>query len=1144
MIKEPIRNRAGRINLGVGSNRKVEFPNLIQAQLDSFNIFLENGFKTLFEEITPVKDTMEKMWTLDFKDFKIGDPYRSVEEAGQKGLSYEAPVYATVQLLNNRTGEIKEQQIFISDLPLMTSDGYFVVNGVRRVVTHQIVRAEGVLFEEQESLVGRTLYKSRLMPGKGPWYEFEVSKNNVISIRLIPKRPRVLITELLRIFGFETDDDIKKLFSDVDTNEEYKYIESTLARDFTKTKEEAIVSVYNKLRPDESVTLDSAEKYIKGHFFNVRKFDLGKVGRYQINRKLGLDFPLNGDSCRFYLEDFIAILKRLIDVNNGAVPADDIDHLSNRRIRSVGEVLIRQLAVGVRRLEKNIKDKMSMYGQDAKLTPSMLISTKPVSAAMQAFFGSNQLSAFLEQANILSELENKRKVTAAGPGGLVKERATFSVREVHNSHYSRFDPVTSPESQSIGVVTQLAVMAKVNEYGFIEAPYRKVVNKVANDGKSAVNRMPLEDIKVGKSVVAKVGRLIDATTAKKLKDVELLKEISVTAFVTNTVEYLDAKSEEEGVVSVATLKQDEYGNITEALVPARHSGGFILEDVQNITHVDVLSSQQAGLGMALIPFVAHDDSMRALAGSNMQRQGVPLVKQESPYIGTGYEEVVARQSTWAVFAEDDGVVEVADAKMLTVKYKSAGRRDYALKKFSRSNDNTSFSQYVKVVPGQKFAKDDLLVDGPTMVNGELALGINLTAALMLFEGYNYEDSVVISERVVKDDLLTSVHIREHAVEIRDTELGPEMITSDIPHVGDRILQKLGSEGIVRTGVKVGSGDILVGVVAPRGEQELTAEERLLRAIFGESSSDIRDNSLRLPHGEEGIVIRTQLLDSANDDKLPPGVLKQVKVWVAKTKKINYGDKISGRHGDKNTVAAIKPVEDMPFTADGRPVDIILTPTFLKRMNMGQAVEVHYGKYAQLLGEKFAFPLFEELDLNWLKQQMEENDFKMEEKVDLWDGRTGEKFPRKVTVGTKYILKLHHIADEKVHARSTGPYTVVTQQPLGGKAQMGGQRFGEMEVWALEAHGTPATLKEMLTIKSDDVKGRSAAYKAIIHGEKIENVNIPESFKVLVRELNALGLKLDLISTRTQEAEPVAGEHEAVQESVESAEVVENHDEQN
>lgn len=1125
MSKEPTRNRAGRLNLGLSSSREVDFPNLIEAQLNSFKSFLEEGVNTLFDEINPVKDTMERMWTLEFKGYRIGEPYRSVDDATDKGLSYEAPIYATVQLLNNKTGEIKEQELFVSDLPLMTNDGFFVVNGVRRVVTHQIVRAEGVLFEANEVLPNRVLYKSRLMPGGGPWYEFEVSKHNVISIRLIPKRPRVLITELFRVFGYESDEEIKALFSSVDTHEEYKYIESTLARDFTKNKEEAIISVYNKLRPDESVTLDSAEKYIKGHFFNTRKFDLGRVGRYQINRKLGLNYPIDGNDSRLHVDDLIAIIKRLIEVNNSVVEPDDIDHLSNRRIRSVGEVLLKQLSVGVRRLEKNIKDKMSMYGQDAKLTPSMLISTKPVSAAMQSFFGSNQLSTFMEQSNVLSELENKRKVTASGPGGLVKERATFSVREVHNSHYSRFDPVTSPESQAIGVVTQLAILAKVNDFGFIEAPYRRVLQTVKNDGKSPINRISLEDVKVGNKVVIKTGDLITADSAKKLKEVTQLDEVKVVSYCTDQIEYFDALDEESIVVTAATVQTDKYGNILESIVPTRSKGSFVLEDAQQVTHIDLIAAQQAGLGMALIPFVAHDDSMRALAGSNMQRQGVPLLKQEAPLIGTGLEEVVARQSIWSVFASDDGVVEYADAKRLTVKYKNEGRRDYTLRKFYRSNDNTSFSQYVRVDPGQKFSKGDVLVDGPTMVNGELAVGINLRAALMFYDGYNYEDSVIISERVVKEDLLTSIHIREHTVEVRDTELGAETITADIPHVNERILQKLDDKGIVRTGVRVKSGDILVGVVAPRGEQELTAEERLLRAIFGEASSDVRDNSLRLPHGESGIVIHTQVLSSENDDKLSPGVIHEVKVWVAKTKKISYGDKISGRHGDKNTVAAIKPVEDMPFTEDGQPVDIVLTPTFIKRMNMGQASEVHYGMFAALLGEKFAVPLFETLNTEWLETEMKKKGFKMDQKVELYDGRTGEKFPRKVTVGMKYILKLHHIADEKVHARSTGPYTVVTQQPLGGKAQMGGQRFGEMEVWALEAHGAPATLQEMLTIKSDDVKGRSSAYKAIIQGEKIESVNVPESFKVLIKELNALSLKIDLISSKPQIAEVIENNDE-------------------
>ncbi len=1121
MLK-PKRNRSGRLNLGLSYSANVEFPNLIEAQLSSFKDFQQNGFQRVFSEINPVKDSMEKMWTLEFKDFKYGEPYRTVEEAITKGLSYEVPVYAKVQLLNNKTGEIKEQEIFITDLPIMTNDGVFVFNGVRRVVTHQIVRAEGVLYELSEKLPMRNLYKVRLMPGRGPWYEIDTNRHNVISMRILPKRPKVLITELLRVFGWESDDEIRKLFADVDTHEEYKYIEATLARDFTKSKDEAVISIYNKLRPDESVTLESAERYIKSNFFNVRKFDLGKIGRYQLNRKLGTTYDVNKpEEVVLYPSDIVLIVKRLIETNNGKIEPDDIDHLCNRRIRSVGEILERQLNPGIRRLEKNIKDKMSLYGQDAKVTPSMLVSTKPISASIQSFFGANALSSFMDQINILSELENKRKVTAGGPGGITKERATFSIREVHNSHYSKFDPVTSPESSNIGVVTQLAMLAKINEYGFLEAPYRKVAHEVSNKKADLLNRVILEDLTVGKKKIASAGDVVDEKLAEKIVSEKEIKNVKVRPFLADEVVYLDAMEEEKHFISTATISTDEFGNILESMVPVRHNGDFMIENVDMVNYVDALASQQAGLGMALIPFVSHNDAMRALTGANQQRQAVPLVKQESPYIGTGMEEVVARQSSWGIFAEEDGEVIKVDAKNVSVKYKQSGIREYQLTSFYRSNENTSFTQKPVVNVGDKVKKGDVLVDGPTMVNGEFSVGINLKAALMFYEGYNYEDSVVISERIVRDDLLTSIHIREYNVDIRDTELGPEVITADIPHVNDKVLQKLDSLGIVRSGVRVKSGDILVGIVAPRGEKELTAEERLLRAIFGESASDVRDNSLRIPHGEEGIVIRSQVLSADKGDKLSPGVLHQVKVWVANTKKIDFGDKIAGRHGDKNTIAAIRPIEDMPFTEDGEPVDLVLTPTFLKRMNMGQAEEIHAGRFAKLLNEKLAFPIFEGENLEWLEEEMKKANVDNAQRVDLYDGRTGKRFPQKVSVGMKYVLKLHHIADEKVHARSTGPYTAVSQQPLGGKAQMGGQRFGEMEVWALEAHSAPYALQEMLTIKSDDIKGRSAAYKAIIHGDKIENVNIPESFKVLVKELNALCLNIDLISNKKYQEEEVS-----------------------
>ncbi len=1113
--KTPQINSAGRVNLGL-FNKDIEYPNLIEAQQTSFKWFLENGFEKLFSEISPVKDTMERMWTLNFKDFRYGQPHRKCEEAVKKSLSHEVPVYATVQLLNNKTGEIKQQEVFIADLPIMTEDGSFVINGVRRVVVHQIVRAEGVLFEEFESLPARTTYAARLMPETGPWYMFEVNKHDVISTRLIQKRHRVLLTELLRIFGYETDDQIRALFKDVDTDPEHKYIEATLARDFTRSKEEAINTVYNKLRPDETVTLESAEKFIKNLFFNDRKFNLGKIGRYQLNRKLGTTYGLEGEECKLYVNDIILVVKKLIKINNGADEADDIDHLANRRIRSVGEVLVDQLRMSVRRLEKNIRDKMSMYGEDTKLAPSMLIGTRPLIAAINTFFGSNQLSSFMDQYNFLSELENKRKITATGPGGLVKERATFSVREVHSSQYSRFDPVTSPESHSIGVVNQLAVFAKINEFGFIEAPYRKVLQTVPNKANLSENRIASETIKDGSKTLVKKGEYITKEIASKLEKVKKLETINVRSYVTDEVEYFDARDEEEFRISLAGIDQDDFNNLLQDIVPVRHKGKFIIQDSQLVNYVDLAPFQQVGIGMGLIPFVEHNDSVRALTGSNMQRQAVPLLKHEAPIIGTGFEKFVAEQSGRGVFAEEDGVVEYIDGERVVVKYKKLGQKEYETVKYLRSNNDTSFSQYPRVSKGDKVKAGDLLVDGPTMIEGELALGTNLKAALMFYEGYNYEDSVIISERVFKDDLLTSVHIQEYSIDVRDTELGPEIITADIPNVNERILNKLDMMGIVKVGAKVMAGDILVGVVAPRGEKELTAEEKLLRAIFGEAASDVRDNSLRVPHGEAGIVINVQMLSTNRNDKLNPGVLHQVKVWIADTKKINYGDKIAGRHGDKSTVAAIRPVEDMPFTADGEPVDIVLTPTFIKRMNMGQAKEVHYGKYASLLGKKFAFPAFDDINEEWLEKEMEKNGFSMEQKVELFDGRTGEKFPRKISVGTKYILKLRHIAENTVHARSTGPYTLVTQQPMQGKPKMGGLRFGEMEVWALEAHGAAHALKEMLTIKSDDVLGRAEAYKAIISGEKIEMKYVPESFKVLIRELNSLCLNIELISNPKNE----------------------------
>lgn len=1110
-IVKPYCNRASRINLGLGnSSPTVEYPKFIASQVESYKQFLENDFPTLFDSINPIRDSMGKMWVLEFGDFEWEDPKRTEKEALDSDLSYEAAVYVHTKLLNVQTGEIKEQKVFIADVPLMTIQGYFIINGVKRVVTHQIVRAEGLLIDADVVVENRVVYKASLMPERGRWFKFETSKTDVISSRFVSKRPRILITEIFRVLGYESDAEIRDLFKDVDVDEEHKYIEATLARDFTKDKRTAIINIYNKLRPNETVTLRSAEKYVRSLLFDKDRFFLGKVGRYQLDKKLGTDHSKDPEPT-FYVDDLIRIIKRLIRTNNGELLPDDVDHLKHRRIRRVGEILIGQLKRSMQRIRKNVRDKMSIYGNNTRLTPSMLVSTVPLSTSILSFFGQNQLSVFMEQTNILSELENKRKVTGSGPGGVLKLRAPFSLREVHYSQYSRFDPVTTPESQGVGVVVQLASFAKVNEMGFLEAPYRKVKQEVKNEVSELVNRILLEDVKDGRRVIAKADKLISESVAKKISKIKKLKKVKVYPYITEDIEYLDPHEEDLSHIGMSS-EADEFKNIVEPLIPMKSKGTFSLQDRSQITHVDLILSQQAGVGMSLIPFVGHDESMRALVGANQQRQAVPLVKPEAPLIGTGLEEIVARQSNWTIYAEDKGLVQRADSKELIIKYDKLGVKRYGIVKFDRSNHDTSFSQFVRVESGNRVEKGDLLVDGPSVFNGELALGVNIRVALLSYEGYNYEDAVVISDRLVYDDVLTSVHIKEYVTEIRDTELGPEKLTADIPNTSDRILNKLDENGVVFVGARVREGDVLAGVVAPRGKKELTAEEKLLHAIFGESSSDVRDNSLKVSHGDKGVVLKRRILDAdTTDDKLPPGVLKKVTVWIAQTKKISYGDKVSGRHGDKNTIAAIRPVEDMPFTKDGEPVDMILTPLFVKRMNMGQGVEVHFGKYAKLLGKNLAFPIFEKIDMDWLKSELEKKGYDLSQKEDLFDGRTGEKFPRPVTVGMKYILKLHHIAGEKVHARSTGPYTLVTQQPLGGKSQMGGQRVGEMVVWALEAHGAAYALQEMLTIKSDDTVGRAATYKAIIHGEPIENVNIPSSFKVLMRELNALCFNIELIS---------------------------------
>jgi DNA-directed RNA polymerase subunit beta len=1058
------------------------------------------------------------MWTLEFVDYHFEEPNRTLQEAIDKNSSYDASLYATVRLTSEKTGEIKEEEIFVADVPLMTERGSFVFNGITKVVIHQIVRSEGVLFEEnKKSAPMKKLYNARLMPMRGPWFEFEVNKREIINVRLINKRPKILITTLFRALGFSSDDDIREAFEDV-IGLDRDLLSNTLDRDPTNNREEAIVHIYSKIRPDESVTLESAEKYIKGFFFNTRRFDLGRVGRYQLNKKLDVDYDMEPDNYRLFLDDLVRIIKDLVLIHNEKKQPDDVDHLANRRIRSVGETVVDELRVGFRRMEKTIRDRMSMHGEDARVTPSVLISTKPVAAAVNSMFGTGQLSRFMDQDNILAEIEHKREVTASGPGGLTKERATFSVRDVHFSHYSRFCPVTTPEGASIGVVVHLAMYAKINEFGFIEAPYAKVLQTAENNKNDLLNRIPVEDVKHPETdkVLAKAQEKIDEDTAAKIAAVDEIDEIEVVSYKTEEVTWVSPTDEEKFNVTMSTVDMDEHGNLEGPLVSVRSEGHFYMKPVQDVNLMDVIPSQIEGIGLATIPGIPQDDPARALMGSNMQRQTEPLLKNESAIVGTGYEEVVAKQSGWAMYADEDGEVEYVDADRIVMDYKDEDEsKEQKLVTFMGTNQDTCFIQKPVVEKGQKVKRGDLLVNGPSMQNGEMALGTNVLAAFMILDGYVYEDGFLISERLVKDDVLTSVHIKKYEQNIQETDLGPEQLTNDIPNVSSRSLRNLDTQGIIRIGSRVQSQDVLVGTIAPRGEKELTSEERLLRAIFGEQARDVRDNSLRVPHGQEGVVIDTKILSSEEGDKLPSGVIKQVNVWVAQTKKISLGDKLAGRHGDKGTISGILPEEDMPFLPDGTPIDIVVTPILIKRMNIGQLWEVKMAKLADQLGIKIATPNFQDLNIQWLYDQCEAKGLDTDERTTLYDGRTGKPFPKKVKVGPKYMNKLKHIADTKIHARSTGPYTLVTQQPLGGKAQMGGQRFGEMEVWALEAHGAASILQEMLTIKSDDVRGRSEAYKAIIHGEKIENVSVPESFKVLVRELNALGLNIDLIYNKNE-----------------------------
>lgn len=1101
-----------RLNLAKNELSKLS-PNLIKSHLESYQELLEEGITEIFEEINPITDYTGESWELHFGDIEWGEDSHTMKTAQKLGVSYTRSIYINTKLVNKKTGEIKKQKLFTADIPMMSDRATFVINGNERVVVMQIIRAEGVLFIESKTSTSQLpLYAVKLMPHRGRWFDFEVSKYGVMSVKLLDKRPRILLTTLLRAMGYSSNEEIKKAIGDVD-NGPVSYLENTFKKDPTTNTEEALLEVYRKLRPEDSINIENATEFLENMFFSKRRFYLGKVGRYQINKKLGITGEITPEDYLLKKDDLLYVVKALIQLNNGAIGIDDIDSLANRRIRGVGELIGERVRMGVLRLEKNTRDRMSTYGPEDLVTPSLLVNTKPVSSAINEFFGSSAVSRYMDQENILSELETKRRITAGGPRGLTKERATFSVRDVHSSHYSKLCPVTTPEGPSIGIVSHMALYGRINDFGFIEAPYYRVLSNVKlKDVKAEL----LDGIEIREDAKNKNGEVVfkkgDKLTTKKVEDAVKagLKEIKVIPTLTNDVVYLAADEELKYRIGPASAGKEKDGKLTDENIFVRYNGTYNKIPVTEIEFMDINPGQIAGLGFSLVPFAMNDDPTRTLMASNMQRQAVPLVKPIAPIVGTGYEKVVGDASGRLVRAEEDGEVIESNAGYVTLNYKKLGKVTYDVEKFTKTNQNTSFSQKLIAKLGDKVKKGDLLIDGPSMDNGELALGRPLTAAYMVYEGFNYEDGIIISEGLVKNDGLTSVHIKEYTQDIRETKLGNEQVTRDIPNVGEFALRNLDDEGIVRVGASVSAQDILVGIIAPKGETELTAEERLLRAIFGEYARDVRDNSLRIPHGDKGIVIGVQVLDKVKGDKLNPGVLKQVKVWVAKTSKISVGDKLTGVHGDKGVIAKILPEEDMPYLKDGTSVDIILSPMFVKRMNLGQLRELEVGAMARALGIKVEVPPFTELDLDQLKDMAEKTDTDLALKRTLYDGRTGEPFDQKVLVGPRYFLKLNHLSSDKIHARSTGSYTLVTQQPLGGKAQFGGQRFGEMEVWALEAHAAVHNLQELLTIKSDDVIGRAAAYKSIIQGTPIEAPNIPESFKVFMSELRALGLNPELV----------------------------------
>ena len=1146
----------------------IEIPNLIKVQKDSYEWFVKEGLGEVLKDISPIVDYSGNL-VLEFFDYYMEEKTKyTLEEAKERDATYSTRLHVKVRLINRETGEIKEQEIYLGDFPLMTDSATFVINGAERVVVSQLVRSPGCYYDSAYDKTGKKIYTSTVMPIRGAWLEYETDSNDVFWVR-IDRTRKLPVTSLLRAIGLLTDDQIIDFFG-----EEDKLI-ATIAKDPIKTQEDALIEIYKKLRPGELPTVDAARNLFNGLFFDDRRYDLAKVGRYKYNKKLNLasritnmvayEDVINPETGELFVgkdevitkevateiqnsginvvdvkyedkkvriigngtvdikayvsedvlknvkakqikelvnyevlknilentdekdlakvieeridelvpkhvttEDILGSISYLFNLDHGIGKIDDIDHLGNRRIRCVGELLQNQFRIGLTRLERVVRERMTIQDLDV-VTPQTLINTKPITSSIREFFGSSQLSQFMDQSNPLSELTHKRRISALGPGGLSRDRAGFEVRDVHYTHYGRLCPIESPEGPNIGLISALTTFAIINEYGFVETPYRKV----------------------------------DKATGK----------------VTDEVEYMTADTEDAYIIAQASEPLDEEGRFVNDRIRVRYLNEIIEVEKEKVDYVDVSPKQLVSVAAAMIPFLEHDDANRALMGANMQRQAVPLMITDSPIVGTGIEYRAAKDSGVVVIADEDGEVTRVVADEITIKNKKGEEKKYHLRKFKRTNGATCINQRPIVKKGEMVKRGDIIADGPATDKGEMALGKNLLIAFTTWEGYNYEDAILLNERLVKEDVLTSIHIEDYDCECRDTKLGPEEITRDIPNVGEDSLKDLDEDGIIRVGAEVRPGDILVGKVTPKGETELTAEERLLRAIFGEKAREVRDTSLRVPHGESGTIVDVKVFTRENSDELGPGVNKVIRVYIAQKRKISVGDKMAGRHGNKGVISRILPEEDMPFMPDGTPVDVVLNPLGVpSRMNLGQVLEVHLGAAARLLNWKVATPVFDGASEEDIEECLQMAGLESNGKTVLYDGRTGEPFDKPITVGVMYMLKLHHLVDDKIHARSTGPYSLVTQQPLGGKAQFGGQRFGEMEVWALEAYGAAYTLQEILTVKSDDVVGRVKTYEAIVKGENIPEPGIPESFKVLVKELQSLGLDVRLYSDDDEELE--------------------------